>query len=138
MLADSIRVGPAAKRAAATPVVVAVERPVSLPEERINRPVAERIAVLLETRQVMLAIDVGPWWCCGAIPNGAFVVARHDCPGRFHDLSNPITGQPETDANGRQCLSRLITANDRCVAPLQRVAVHAIHARSARQVQSVR
>jgi hypothetical protein len=80
MLADLIRVCPSAERAAATPVVVAVECSVSLPEERINRPAAERIPILLETSEVVLAIDVRPRWRCAALAHGALVVAWHDCP----------------------------------------------------------
>lgn len=138
MLAYLIRVCLSAERAAATPVVIAVERPVSLPEERINRPVAERIPVLLETIEVVLAIDLRPRWRFVALGHSALVVARHDRPRGLDDLTDPIAGQPEADADCRQGLTRLVALHNRLVPPRQSVTVHRIQARSVGQAQSVR
>jgi hypothetical protein len=79
-------------------------------------PAAERIAVQLDTNLMIMAVTPRPAGHFVAFSSGADAASRHNCPGSLHDLSDPLTRQPEAGSDARQGLAGFVATSHLSVA----------------------
>ncbi len=90
------------KITAAATVAVARIGAVLLTQKRGHLPSAERIAVVLEAELVVVAVTPRPALRLVAVSNRTPTTPRHVGTGSLHDLSDPLSRQPETNSDARQ------------------------------------